>query len=152
MIPGQQKYGNKKVTIDGCKFDSILEGNCYKALKEYPQFTHSKQEVFIIQDKFRDGKKAIRKISYKADFVIRNNGHEYVFDAKGFETPEYILKRKLLLYRGTRIINIKSAKKMREAMDLLVEGKDPQELQIIVEAKKAKKQNKLIKDILTSLS
>ena len=39
-------------------------------------------------------------VNYVADFVYRNKaGEEVVEDFKGFRTPVYIMKRKLMLYR-----------------------------------------------------
>lgn len=40
-----------------------------------------------------------RKCTYLADFVYKQNGEVVVEDAKGFRTPEYIIKRKLMLDR-----------------------------------------------------
>ena len=45
-----------------------------------------------------------RKVVYIADFVYQENGETVVEDTKGIKTKEYIIKRKLLLYRyGIRI-------------------------------------------------
>lgn len=37
-----------------------------------------------------------RAVKYRADFRYRENGAVVVEDCKGFKTPEYILKRKLM--------------------------------------------------------
>lgn len=37
-------------------------------------------------------------VSYVADFVYEENGKKIVEDTKGFRTPDYIIKRKLMLY------------------------------------------------------
>ena len=39
-----------------------------------------------------------RECSYYADFVYDKNGVTVVEDTKGFRTPEYIIKRKLMLH------------------------------------------------------
>ena len=45
-----------------------------------------------------------RKVTYIADFVYEINGETVVEDAKGMRTKEYVIKRKLMLYRyGIRI-------------------------------------------------
>ena len=45
-----------------------------------------------------------RRVVYIADFVYQQNGETVVEDTKGIKTKEYIIKRKLLLYRyGIRI-------------------------------------------------
>ena len=41
---------------------------------------------------------------YVADFVYEDNGDTVVEDTKGMRTKEYVIKRKLMLYRyGIRI-------------------------------------------------
>jgi hypothetical protein len=46
-----------------------------------------------------DGKKTIEKeCSYIADFVYTENGKQVVEDTKGVRTPEYVIKRKLMLW------------------------------------------------------
>ena len=45
-----------------------------------------------------------RACSYIADFVYNKNGEQVVEDAKGVHTPDYIIKRKLMLDKfGIRI-------------------------------------------------
>jgi hypothetical protein len=137
VFPSRHKYRNKKVEVDGIRFDSKLEANCYKEILA-SGLNFSRQEVFEIQEKFKDGTKTVRPIKYVADFLIKHNGVSYVLDSKGMKTPEFMLKYKLLLYRGTRVICVGSAKKMREACIYIIEGKTPLELQSIIEAKKKK--------------
>ncbi len=49
----------------------------------------------------QDGERAC---SYVADFVYSENGKTVVEDTKGYRTPEYVIKRKLMLFRhGIRI-------------------------------------------------
>jgi ribosomal protein L21 len=131
------KYNATKVEIDGITFDSKLEANCYTVLKA-SGLKYTRQDVFEIQEKFKDGKKTIQPIRYHADFSIITPEHTYVVDAKGMITPEFALKRKLLLYRGTRVICCGSMKKMTVLCQMIKEGKDPQEVQIFIEAKKKK--------------
>lgn len=50
------------------------------------------------------GKVLEREVAYIADFVYVENGQMVVEDTKGMKTPEYVIKRKLLLYMtGIRI-------------------------------------------------
>ena len=54
-----------------------------------------------------DGKVVERECYYTADFVYRDTGtgKEIVEDSKGMRTKEYIIKRKLMLYKnGIRIL------------------------------------------------
>ena len=134
------KYGNKKTVIDGITFDSQLEAGCYKPLKESGlEFT--RQETFEIQESFKDGKKTIRAMTYKADFVVTHNGVRYVLDAKGMQTPEFKIKYKLLLYRGVRIICVSSMKKMTEACIYIRQGMTSQELESVLNPPKKRKKH-----------
>lgn len=114
-----RKYNNKKVMVGGIKFDSKKEGVRYKELKML-------ERAGIIQDlqrqvkyvlipaqyepsgeiytkgkekgKPKKGKLIERECAYYADFVYTENGKTVVEDTKGVKTPEYIIKRKLMLY------------------------------------------------------
>lgn len=119
------KYGNKKVTVDGIKFDSKKEADRYTELKllEKAGKIHGLelQKVFELipaqyEEKFTGEryKKGVNKgapklkkvclekaVTYKADFCyFVNNGHNtfVVEDTKGMRTKDYIIKRKLMLY------------------------------------------------------
>lgn len=53
------------------------------------------------------GKCVERACRYIADFVYTQDGKKIVEDTKGFRTPDYIIKRKLMLWRyGIRIKEI----------------------------------------------
>jgi hypothetical protein len=52
----------------------------------------------------KPGKLQEHSCVYVADFVYTQEGRKIVEDAKGFRTPEYIIKRKLMLWvHGIRI-------------------------------------------------
>lgn len=94
------KYNARKASVNGIVFDSKLEGDYYLMLKEKLENgeirTFERQPVFLLQDKFKKNGKTFRKIEYKADFkIIHNDGSIEIVDVKGFETPEFRLKRKL---------------------------------------------------------
>ena len=105
------KYNNKKITVDGQKFDSKKEANRYHELvlmeKAGVIKNLSRQVKFVLIPSQRDeatGKVIERECSYKADFVYEEDGKTVVEDVKGFRTKEYIIKRKLMLYQyGIRI-------------------------------------------------
>ena len=134
----KHKYNAKKTEIDGIRFDSKLEANCYTVLRD-SGLRFTLQTVYEIQDGFRDNGKAIRAITYKTDFTITTEHDIYVVDAKGMKTPEFAIKYKLLLRKGTRIICCGSMKKMTQIIQLIKEDMSPFEIQKIVEAKKKKK-------------
>lgn len=103
------KYHNKKVECDGIIFDSIKEKNYYCELKvlrmagEVIEF--ERQVTFELQPKFKHDGKTVRAIKYIADFVVHYpDGLQVVVDTKGFRTKEYLLKRKMLLYKHPDMI------------------------------------------------
>lgn len=99
------KYFNKKIIVDGIKFDSKKEANRFKELKLLKQSGVIKelelQKVFELQPKYINNKgEHIRAITYKADFFYYDNEKEkyIVEDTKGFRTEVYKLKKKLFEY------------------------------------------------------
>lgn len=89
------KYRNKKVTIDGRKFDSKAEGARYVQLKRMANaglITDLQcQSPF---DLVVNGEKITR---YTADFSYRDGeGRRVVEDVKGVRTRDYVLRRKLM--------------------------------------------------------
>lgn len=98
------KYGNKKVSIDGETFDSKKEAKRYCELKLLQQAGEIKElrrqvKFVLIPSQRVDGKVVERECSYIADFVYRDakSGELVVEDTKGFKTKDYIIKRKLML-------------------------------------------------------
>lgn len=120
---GRSKYRNRKVTIDGITFDSAHEAGRYRELslmqraglisgmelqKPYELIPAQYETVARYGkrgQRLKDGRKCLEKsVVYIADFVYDQNGETIVEDAKGMRTPDYIIKRKLMLYvRGIRI-------------------------------------------------
>ena len=114
-----RKYNNKKVMVDGIKFDSKKEATRYKELKTLeragiiqnlqrqvkyaliPAQYEPSGEIYTKgkeKGKPKKGKLIERECAYYADFVYTENGKTVVEDTKGVKTPEYIIKRKLMLY------------------------------------------------------
>lgn len=97
------KYGNKKVIIDGIKFESELEGRRYvqlKLLKRAGEISNLKLQVpYLLQDSFRKNGKTYRKIEYIADFVYEEKGKTIVEDTKGVKTDVFKIKQKLFEYK-----------------------------------------------------
>lgn len=106
------KYGAKKVTIDGITFDSMKEANRWCELKLLCRgkvITELERQVrfeLVPTQYDKHGKLLERPTTYVADFVYidMKTGERIVEDTKGYKTPEYIIKRKLLLYHyGIRV-------------------------------------------------
>lgn len=97
------KYGNKKVNVDGHTFDSQKEARRYKELKLMERAGVIKdlelQPMFELIPTIRTETETLRKTVYKADFKYFdvNADHEIVEDVKGFKTDVYKLKKKMLL-------------------------------------------------------
>lgn len=106
------KYQNKKTEVDGIIFDSKKEAKRYKELlllESAGAITDLRRQVKyeLIPSQRIDGKVAERKVEYIADFVYTQDGETIVEDTKGFKTKDYIIKRKLMLYKyGIRIREI----------------------------------------------
>lgn len=121
------KYGAKKVQINGITFDSKREAIRYQELRllqragkikdlelqkefelipaQYEQI--SREEYIKGKGKKTRGKCIERACKYKADFYYIENGRQVVEDTKGFKTKDYIIKRKLMLYvYGIRVKEI----------------------------------------------
>lgn len=115
-----RKYNNRKIIVDGITFDSKKEAGRYKELKileragiiqdlqrqvKYvliPAQYEPSGEIYTKgkeKGKPKKGKLIERECAYYADFVYSTKGGELVVeDTKGVKTPEYIIKRKLMLY------------------------------------------------------
>lgn len=107
----QSKYRSKKHFAFGLQFDSKKEAHRYQQLKVLE--AEGKIQALKMQVKFPlipiqkdlSGKVIERAVSYVADFTyFTSDGIYVVEDVKGVRTPEYIIKRKLMLHEhGIRI-------------------------------------------------
>ena len=117
------KYRSRKTTVDGIVFDSAKEARRYTELKL--QEEAGKIQNLVLQPKFllipaqkepdsvgpkggvRKGKTIEKACYYKADFEYVRDGKLVVEDVKGMRTPEYIIKRKLMLWvHGIKVTEI----------------------------------------------
>ena len=97
------KYRNVKTEVDGIKFDSKKEALTYAGLKLAEKM--GEIEYLALQPKFvllkpqkREDGTMERGVAYIADFDYFQAGRRVVVDCKGMKTPDYIIKRKLLLF------------------------------------------------------
>ena len=100
----QNKYKNKKVTINGKIFDSKKEAKRYLELIKLEQAGLIKdletQKKFLLLDTFKKNGKTYNQISYYADFVYfdiysKKTIVEDVKASKYFKTDVYRIKKKL---------------------------------------------------------
>lgn len=110
----RQKYGNHKVEVAGEKFDSKAEHKRFVYLEDLQRNGKIKdlqrQVPFeLIPGQTRPSGGNERPVRYIADFVYTQDGARIVEDVKGHATPEYKLKKKLLLWvHGIELKEIKS--------------------------------------------
>jgi hypothetical protein len=111
---GRSKYGNKKVGAHASKkehyraaqLNLMQRAGLISDLREQVSYQLIPPQYEHIEG--RKPKLIERACSYIADFVYTDNdGNTIVEDTKGFRTPEYIIKRKLMLQvHGIRIREI----------------------------------------------
>ena len=93
------KYHAKKVTVNGITFDSKREADRWaelQILQRAGAISQLKRQVRFDLVPTQQGE---RGVSYYADFTyLTKSGDFVVEDAKGYKTPEYIIKRKLMLW------------------------------------------------------
>lgn len=108
-MTARRKYGNRKVTRDGHMFDSRREADRYTELMLLARAgkisaLRLQPEYELIPAQRVDGKVVERAVKYRADFAYIEAGRDVVEDAKGMRTRDYIIKRKLMLWRHGIIV------------------------------------------------
>jgi len=98
LLVKRAKYGNKKVEVNGVKFDSKLELYLYQSLTEN-SFDFDFQVTIELIPKFKFKGISIRAINMRVDFILRHEGKIIYIDTKGFATPEAKIKYKMLKYK-----------------------------------------------------
>mgnify|MGYP002508203240 CR=1 FL=1 len=116
-----RKYHNKKVKYEGRVIDSLKEKRRYCQLQllerqgiisdlrlqvPFELIPPIYEDVEVqLKTKVKIVKKLVqRATTYVADFVYLQNGRVVVEDVKGFKTPEYKLKKKMMrAFRGIAI-------------------------------------------------
>lgn len=99
------KYGAQKTTMCGRTFDSKREAEYYLELLDLKRrgevVSITLQPSFELLEGFVDnaGYKQL-PITYTPDFLVRYaDGHTEVVEVKGMKTRDYILRKKLFLYK-----------------------------------------------------
>ena len=91
ISPKRSKYGNRKVHSEGSWFDSAKEAARYKELKSDPAISQLQRQV-----KYPLEVNGQLVCCYLADFTYVHGGYLIVEDVKGYKTPIYRLKKKLM--------------------------------------------------------
>ena len=107
----RSKYRNVPTVVDNIRFASKAEARRYNELK----ILEASGEIAAleVQPRLKCEVKGVQVCEYRADFAYwtRGDNKQRVFeDVKGFETPVFKLKRKLVeaLYPGIRLDVIKA--------------------------------------------
>jgi hypothetical protein len=99
----RNKYHNKKLDTEDGKFDSKYEYQKWCELKLLDKIGEisglCRQVPIKLIPSMKLNGMTIRETSYIADFMYKKEGVVYIVDTKGFETPEYKIKKKLLIYK-----------------------------------------------------
>ena len=99
------KYNARKTTVYGITFDSKRESEVYLMLREKKRLGEIKsidlQPTYTLLEGFRDNTgKAQKPITYTADFLVEyDDGRREVVEVKGMRTRDYLLRKKLFLYK-----------------------------------------------------
>ena len=95
QFPRKSKYRSVKTTVNGITFHSKKEAKKYGELK---MLLLAEELVKLeLQVPFKIIHNDILICTYFADFVTYDKkGVRHVLDSKGFQTPEYRLKKKLV--------------------------------------------------------
>lgn len=113
------KYKSKKAVVNGISFDSKKEAARYRELMLMLSAGEIKnlklQPEFTIQEAFKTPQgDAIRAVKYRADFSylrmvkegVDTRWEPVVEDVKGYRTKDYEIKRKLMMGRGVKVVEI----------------------------------------------
>lgn len=97
------KYRNRKVILDGIKFDSQNEAAYYLDLIEMKNngevINFTLQPSFVLIPSYKKYGRTIRAITYAPDFYVQYaDGREAYVDIKGFATEASKLRKKMFDY------------------------------------------------------
>ena len=98
----RSKYGNRKVELDGEKFDSIAERDRWVSLR----LMERAGEVQSLRRQVRFhlfGADGSHVCDYIADFVYHRDGAQVIEDVKGVVTDAFRIKAKLMAAQGTPV-------------------------------------------------
>ena len=95
LVTKKNKYNAVRKSVDGLSFHSTGEARRYADLKWLAQA--GRITNLRLQVRYPLAVNGIYVTTYTADFVYLENGTEVVEDFKGHKTPEYRLKKALML-------------------------------------------------------
>jgi len=124
LQPKKHKYAARRVELAGHSFASKLESDTYLMLCLMEKAGEIKIEKIQAQVSLTDA-----AVIYKPDFLVtdlKSNTLIWV-EAKGFETPEWKIKKRLWRYYGPGPLHIYKASRNGPTLDEVVEIKQIKE-------------------------
>jgi hypothetical protein len=119
------KFNAKSIVVEGVKFPSIIQGECYRILNAAQQepsqwlIVDCEVEFKLLPAQILPGGKKEREAVFTVDFVLnlKPSGRRILVEVKSDITrkaPDYILRRKMLYYfHKLTVIEIESLTQMR---------------------------------------
>lgn len=110
----RRKYANEPTVVDGVRFDSRAEANRWeqlRAMERDGRITGLQRQVpfELVPACKRPSGGEEKPVTYVADFLYYRGALTFVEDVKGAATPEYRIKRKLMLWRhGIEVLETKA--------------------------------------------
>lgn len=116
--PKRNKYGAKKVTLDGIRFDSQREAKRYAELRDMQK--RGEISHLELQPAFKlavDGRPVLirskgypngRQVTYRADFAYWDGDKRVIEDSKGMATDVFKLKKAFVeaMFPAVRIVEV----------------------------------------------
>jgi hypothetical protein len=121
LPPARGKYNNRKVLVDGMRFDSVGEYEHWLVLKDREaagEISDLRRQVVyeLAPAVVIDGKRKPR-MTYKADYVYVEGGREVVADWKGVITRDFRVRQHLMMERhGIDILVVRKEAAPRRAV------------------------------------
>ncbi len=108
-IYGGQSFDSKKEAHRWAELQLLQRGGAIRNLRRQVPFElippQREPDTTVPRGGVNPGRVIEHPVRYVADFVYERDGKTVVEDTKGVKTPEYIIKRKLMLFvHGIRIL------------------------------------------------
>lgn len=122
----KRKIKSRKTTIDSIEFDSLLEGYCYKCMKNEGFIFEIKKE-FEILPKFTYHGQPIRKMVWTPDFYLPTINT--IVETKGRANESFPLRLKIFLWMYSKINggsepNVLILENQNDVKDFIIEYKE----------------------------
>lgn len=118
MMGRRQKHNARTVIVDGLKFHSRLEAECYLRVKASGLVFGLQPQWEIIPSQVGPSGLRYRAANYTADFILHRGTSEWVVEVKGKSTAaeaDYVLRKKLMLHvHNIEVVEIRDISSMEK--------------------------------------